>query len=518
LSEQEQVLIEPQTEPFSHPLPGVESKGALAGFVTFVLIGALVVTMALSYLRSGEIVTLKVNGDVWQTRTHQRTVGAFLREVGLNLQPADIVLAPLGTWLEENQTIVVQKALPVLIEADGQVFEHYTHSRQVVDLLREAGLSPKPYDLVTLDGKAVDLDAPLPHYRWTPSRWPLFRSLARGLMNIPASSRLRIKLQRAVPLTINDGGTYTTIYTVARTVGEALLSQDIVLYLGDQVQPLLGTLLTTGLHVEIHRAKPVVIQVDGRGIKTRSHARNVAQLLSEAAVELLGKDYTIPALDAEITPDMTVHVVRVVEDWIWETEDIPFETIWRSDKTLELDRQRTDQAGRVGVRKRRIRIVYEDGEEKERAVTDEWIERQPTTCIKSYGAKIVIRELETPAGIIRYWRKVRMLATSYTAATAGKEPDDPTYGITRLGWQAKRGVVAVDSQVINLGSNVYVPGYGLGTAADTGGSIKGRWIDLCYNEDDWVPWKKWVDVYLLEPIPPVDKINWVLPNYPRERR
>jgi len=512
----EQVLSKSQVEYVSRPLPLLGAKRLPAGLVTLVLTVIMVAAMAWSYVESAELVTLEVNGEVWQTRTHQRTVGALLREVGLDLQPADIVLPPLTTPLGGPQTIVVQKALPVLVEADGQIVEHYTHSRQVIDLLREMGLNPKPHDMVVLDGRRVDLNAPLPRYQWKPTRWPLLQGLARRLSK-PTTSWTRLKLQRAVPLSINDSGTETTIYTVARTVGEALLSQDIKLYLGDRVQPVLGTLLTAGMRVEIRRAKPVTVQIDGRVVEIRTQARNVAQLLNEMGVELSGKDYTVPSLDTEVTSRMSVHVVRVVDAWVWEAEDIPYETVWRPDNTLELDQYRMDQAGKPGVRKRRVRIVYEDGEEKKRVVVDEWIERQPTTCIMSYGTKIVIRELETPEGTVRYWRKVRMLATSYTPATCGKDPDHPLYGITRLGWRATKGVVAVDPRVINLRTKVYVPGYGLATAADTGGKIKGRRIDLCYDEDNLVLWKNWVYVYLLEPIPPASEIRWVLPNYPSER-
>ena len=42
------------------------------------------------------------------------------------------------------------------------------------------------------------------------------------------------------------------------------------------------------------------------------------------------------------------------------------------------------------------------------------------------------------------------------------------------------GVVAVDPRVIPLKSLVYVEGYGFAIAADTGGAIKGKRIDLCY--------------------------------------
>jgi 3D (Asp-Asp-Asp) domain-containing protein len=281
---------------------------------------------------------------------------------------------------------------------------------------------------------------------------------------------------------------------------------------------LLGTLLTAGMHVEIHRARPVTLQVDGKAIQTRTQARDVAQLLSEVGVLLSGKDYAIPSLATQVTGDLAVRIVRVVEDWIVETEDIPYETVRRADSKLELDQQNMDQRGQNGVRKRRVHIVYEDGKQKEREVTEEWVERHPTTRIISYGTKIVIRELETPDGVIRYWRKMRMLATSYTAATSGKKSDHPEYGITRLGWRARKGIIAVDPLVIKLRTNMYVFGYGFGVAADTGGKIKGRWIDLCYEEYNLVLWKRWLDVYLLEPVPAAKDIPLTLPSYPTERR
>ncbi|MGQ9493701.1 MAG: ubiquitin-like domain-containing protein [Anaerolineae bacterium] len=518
MSEQEQVLPKASPKLQLHLLSIIQSIWPPAGFFSLLLVVSLVLVMASSYVHSGVLVTLEVNGQVWRTKTHQRTVGAYLREIGLTLHPGDIVLPSLESPLEEQQTIIVQKALPVLIEADGQVIEHYTQSQQVVDVLRETDLHPKAYDRVMLNGTPVNLDASLPRYQWSPSRWPIVRGILHDLASMPAPSWTRIKLQRAISLSIRDGNAQTVIHTVARTVGEALLGQGIALYVGDRVRPLLGTLLTAGMHVEIHRAKPVTVQVDGRMIQTRTQAGTVAELLHETGITLLGKDYTLPYLDTEITADMVVRVVRVLEDYIVETETIPFETAWRPDNTLELDQQRVDQQGKPGIRKRRIHIVYEDGQEKERTTVDEWIERQPTTRIVSYGTKIVVREQETPDGVIRYWRKVRMLATSYNAATAGKDPDHPTYGITRLGWKARKGIVAVDPRVIALRTEVYVPGYGFATAADTGGKILGRRIDLCYDDDNLVLWYKWVDVYLLEPVPPVEKINWILPSYPSERR
>jgi 3D (Asp-Asp-Asp) domain-containing protein/peptidoglycan hydrolase CwlO-like protein len=54
-------------------------------------------------------------------------------------------------------------------------------------------------------------------------------------------------------------------------------------------------------------------------------------------------------------------------------------------------------------------------------------------------------------------------------------------GNTATGVPTSPGIVAVDPAVIPLGTRMYVPGYGEGTAADTGSAVKGRTIDLWFS-------------------------------------
>lgn len=73
---------------------------------------------------------------------------------------------------------------------------------------------------------------------------------------------------------------------------------------------------------------------------------------------------------------------------------------------------------------------------------------------------------------------------SYTAvmsmeATAYLPEDGGGSGITAMGIPATYGVVAVDPSIIPLGTRLYIPGYGMAIAADTGGAIVGYCIDLC---------------------------------------
>jgi 3D (Asp-Asp-Asp) domain-containing protein len=54
-------------------------------------------------------------------------------------------------------------------------------------------------------------------------------------------------------------------------------------------------------------------------------------------------------------------------------------------------------------------------------------------------------------------------------------------GTTASGLPTGPGIVAVDPNVIPLGTRMYIPGYGKGIAADVGGGIKGKIIDLWYS-------------------------------------
>ena len=58
---------------------------------------------------------------------------------------------------------------------------------------------------------------------------------------------------------------------------------------------------------------------------------------------------------------------------------------------------------------------------------------------------------------------------------------------------------------------------GTAVAADTGGAIKGRRVDLCYDDHNLVLWYRWVDVYLLAPVPDTKDILWIVANDPGER-
>jgi 3D (Asp-Asp-Asp) domain-containing protein len=112
---------------------------------------------------------------------------------------------------------------------------------------------------------------------------------------------------------------------------------------------------------------------------------------------------------------------------------------------------------------------------------------------KAPAAQTVAAQTSAPAG-----KEIMVEATAYTADCKG------CIGITKTGVDLKANpnakVIAVDPNVIPLGTKVYVQGYGYATAEDIGGAIKGNRIDVFIPEQsDALAWgRKQVKVTIVD--------------------
>ena len=102
--------------------------------------------------------------------------------------------------------------------------------------------------------------------------------------------------------------------------------------------------------------------------------------------------------------------------------------------------------------------------------------------------------ISTPIGDFNYSKELTVVATGYTRFDEGCD------SYTATGTLAVRGAIAVDPSVIPLGTRLYIPGYGIGRAEDTGGAIDGNRIDLSYNSvNEAFQWgRRTVTVYILQ--------------------
>jgi 3D (Asp-Asp-Asp) domain-containing protein len=127
------------------------------------------------------------------------------------------------------------------------------------------------------------------------------------------------------------------------------------------------------------------------------------------------------------------------------------------------------QDGQPGYVRKTYRVAFKDG----KPVAKELLKEERTEA-KPVIFRIGSAGFDFSRGDFVRHKVLDMVATAYPAMCCGT-------GITRTGRRATYGVVAVDPRVIPLGSIVYVEGYGLALACDTGGAIKGHRIDLCYD-------------------------------------
>ena len=479
----------------TNPLQRWLSRGAVTGGIMAAMVGV----MAFGYAATLTPITLVVDGKEQIVRTNQRSVETILREAGIPIEPEDTVGPEMTAALADNQsTIIVQHARPVTIIADGNTHRIKTQATRLSNMLKEAGVTLGPNDLVLANGQPLDRAA---------------NSTYRFDLRPDDLSAIKLTLRRALPVSIDLGhGDVRKLETPARTVGEALNDIGLQLYLADRITPDLNTPLAPNLKIEVQQSKPINVDVDGRTLKTRTLRQTVGEVLTDLGVTLIGQDYTQPAVDATLEVNSLVKVVRVREEILIEQETIPFDTVRIADDTMELDTAQ-ELEGHNGVRQKRTMIRYENGVEVNRVADPDFIVLQePQNKELRFGTKIVIRTLDTPNGPIEYWRKIRAYATSYSAASSGTPKTAKWYGITATGLPMRKGIVAVDPSVIRLGTKLYVDGYGVGLAADTGSGVRGRWVDLGYDDDNLQGWWWWVDVYLLTPVP--GNISYTLPNWP----
>lgn len=376
----------------------------------------------------------------------------------------------------------------VRVDADGRTLELRTASADVNAILREAAVTLNPGDELWVNGA---LSTP-----------------GAALESTPA----RISVRRALTVSIIEGGVRRPLTTTARTVGEALWQAGFRLGRADFVQPPLNTPITANLDILVQPARPITVQADGTVISARVQAQTVGEALAEAGVPLIGLDYAVPAADQPLPEDGAVRVVRVREETVIEQTLIRRETVYQALPGWEIDTVQILQAGADGLRRRSVRVRYEDGIEVSRTPETEVLAQAAQPRVIGYGTKITPRTIETADGVLEYWRAYTVYATSYSPSRAGVAPTARNFGITATGKRLTRGMVAVDRRYIPLGTRMYIPGYGFAVAEDTGSGVRGRFIDLGYDDWNYVSWSKVVTVYFLTPIPPPDQIVWIIPS------
>lgn len=287
---------------------------------------------------------------------------------------------------------------------------------------------------------------------------------------------------------INVDGNEKVYVTYKGTVKDVLHEQDIDLNDKDKVQPSLESEVAKDDTISIKKAIPIKVEFAGEEKEVLTAEDTIGDMLNAEAdnlenngVKYKEDDIVIPGKDAEISEDMNVEVISVVEEEQTETEDIPFETeVAVNDNELDSFREIT-KAGVPGEKEVTYKVVKHNDEVVDKIKVSE----KPITEPQNECVTVGICTLKVDRNGENYKSKKTLFleATAYCTGTitaTGKGVVRDPSGIS---------TIAVDPRVIPLGSLVEVEGYGRAVASDTGGAIKGDIIDVyldTYSEcDEW---------------------------------
>ncbi|HXK34371.1 MAG TPA: ubiquitin-like domain-containing protein [Dehalococcoidia bacterium] len=452
------------------------------------VLAAIVAVVAFGYgLLNPRNVLVLADGQHMVIETHESSDAAVLNQAGVELQPGDRVTALDG---DGARVLRVDRARLVHLEVDGVTYQMLTHAQTVDQLLAEANVAVEGRDSVLVDGALVPPNADI-------NGRPAL-AVAEAFASASGAAEARVEVRRAVRLTIVEDGNAVETTSSRETVSQALREAGVIVGPGDRVEPALDAALASGMSIDVRHARPVTIALpDGHRV-VYTLSSTVGEALAEAGVALPEGAFVDPPLETPVTAGLSVRVVQLAAGNEVEYEYIASSTRYESDPALAPGQTRTVQ-GHDGVLVRRYEITYVNGEEFGRTLVDEYYDPEPQDTIIYYPTRTGRNDAAPAAGSGAVSRVLRMYATYYTPASSGRSPDDPNYGVTATGVVVTYGVVAVDPNVIPLGTRLFIPGYGYAVAADTGGAVKGNIIDLGFPDGVEVDWQsQWVDVYILE--------------------
>lgn len=177
-----------------------------------------------------------------------------------------------------------------------------------------------------------------------------------------------IEIFRAKPIRLVVDGVTKKVSVTSLTVQDALQELRLNGSLADSVTPGRGSAIKRGMTLRYQRAVAATVAYDGRTTRVLTNAKTVEQVLAEVGVKLGRQDKVRPSRSARPVRGMQIRVLRVgIRHEIREV-NLPYRTVTKRDRRLEYGTRREVQEGRAGVKRIRYAMRYVDGRRVSRRI------------------------------------------------------------------------------------------------------------------------------------------------------
>ena len=303
----------------------------------------------------------------------------------------------------------------------------------------------------------------------------------------------------ATTYVISDGDRVVTYTTFATDPEEVLGQAGVPL---DQYDTYTTEAMEGGSAITVNRARRITVHYRGQTREVTSFGETVEQLLHRMELELTGEDLVSHGLEEEVVDNMVLTVKQVVTRRETFSAVVTHGIQYREDPELPEGTERILVAGKDGELLRTADITYVNGRETRRVILSETQLREPVTEIVAVGSgepdaaggdaapdMPVVGDgyILLPTGeVLTYTHTDTVRATAYTHTDAGCDM------ITSTGSTVRWGTVAVDPRYIPYGTRMFIMAsdgsyvYGIATAEDCGGDIKGDRMASTTSASSWV--------------------------------
>jgi 3D (Asp-Asp-Asp) domain-containing protein len=290
--------------------------------------------------------------------------------------------------------------------------------------------------------------------------------------------------QQSVQLTVKLNGVEQDVVSQSKTVEQLLEELNIKYSTRDHIAPGLHSVLESDMIVTWNQANQVTINLYGEAKSVWTNALTVQDFFAEQGIPLRENDVVEPELSTNIKDINEVEVTHVRYETVKEEFTVGYQTIRKQDPAMLQGQEKKVAEGSDGKGAHQFNVTFTNGEESNRELVTTLVIEEAKNEVIAVGTKPSVSRgnyVFAPQRVLE-----NVIVTAYAAGPdhTGKSPGDPHYGMTRSGTRATEGrTIAVDTNVIPMGTWVYIEGIGLRKAEDTGGAVKGKKIDVYYESD-----------------------------------